>query len=280
MKIYKIAQTNVIGPVYHGTVYKFDPKQLKGEIIFFTDNKSFAYDYASQKSFERQMDADITIIESYIKGNVFDPKNEEHVDKITPYLSEKITVYNDFGMDAKLPIDIWKKMITGVYVIQPYWSSQDLEGKKPGDYLPENDVYGKHLKYQIIDLTPDQVFYIDRGFVDDVLRGRYTFYHGEERKKNMERTIEEVISDLRELDKLEFIKKYGLFNDLHYFPVILSKTRYPVTTYNNDVWRWLEGNGVFDAIKKAGFNIVKSRERNNVTYAVFESAEIIIKGKS
>jgi hypothetical protein len=37
----------------------------------------------------------------------------------------------------------------------------------------------------------------------------------------------------------------------------------------------LEGDGVFEAIQKCGFDIVKSREGGKITYAVFSSATVI-----
>lgn len=276
MRIWRIAQVRRIGPVYHGTVYKFKAQDLSGDPLFFTDDRNFAYDYASQKSFDAKMDADIVIIEAYISGKVFDPQNKMDVETIVPYLQDTITVYNDFGMDAKIPLNLWKQLITGTYTVLPYWSEKDLAGKQPGDRLPANDVYDKPLLYQLVELTPDKVYYLDGHFVADVLNGRYTFYHSKERLNNMSKTEQEVIYDLKNMDELAFIKKYGLYNDLHYFPHIFSRTRHPETTENNDVWRWLEGDGIFDAIRKAGFDIVKSRESGKTTYAVFKTADVNI----
>ena len=62
----------------------------------------------------------------------------------------------------------------------------------------------------------------------------------------------------------------------HWVVDIQWASRKPQITYNNDVWRWLEGEGVFEAIKQAGFSIVKSREGRKTTYAVFQTAEIKI----
>lgn len=274
MKIYKLAQSQTIGPVYHGTVYKFKPEEIRRDrILFFSDDKIFAHDYASQKSFERQMDADITVFAYYIKGNLFDPQNPKHVEMIVPYLSDKITVYNDFGMDANLTLERWKEMISGVYTEQPYWSEEELRGKKIGDALPENDTQSRPLKYELIKITPDDVYYVSRGTLSSIISGVYSFAW--ERDINKDRTVEEVANDIINLGhSIEFMRKYRTVNmkhDIH----VMHRTRHAVTTQNNDVWRWLEGDGVFDAMQKAGFNIVKSRERRKLTYAVFPSAEVI-----
>lgn len=274
MRIWKISQSQTIGPVYHGTVYKFDPQHLRGNPIFFSDDRFFAYDYASQKSFEGKMDADITVVEAYISGNVFDPQNEENVRHIVSYLPDTITIYNDFGMEGHISVDSWAQMINGISIQQPYWSEEDLVGKSPGDFLPENDTYGKPLKYQLIELTPDKVYYIRRGFIGEIQNGKYTFYHSKERQHNMGRSTDEIINDLKTLDELDFIKKYGLYNDLYFLPKIFYRSRQPVTTYDNDVWRLLEGDEIMETINQVGFDIIKSRERGATTYAVFNTAEI------
>ena len=277
MKIYRIAKWQALSPVYHGTVYEFNPENInRNKILFFSDSQSFAHDYASQKSFEAKMDANIAVFAYSIKGNLFDPQCKQDVDSVMPYLPEKITVYNDFGMDSQLTLEEWRQMITGEYTEQPFWSPQDLEGKKVGDFLPDNDVYSKPLSYQLVEITPDKVYFLNNRFVSEILNGMYTFNFNNDREKNMSKTKEEVINDLKTLKENEFIKKYKLFNDLRYFPRIYYKSRHPVTTQNNSMWRWLEGDGVFEAIQQAGFDIVKSRERNATTYAAFPSAEVIL----
>lgn len=273
MKIYKLSQSNTIGPVYHGTVYNFKPENIKRDrILFFTDNKLFAHDYASQKSFEAKMDADIRVFSYYIKGNMFDPQNQQHVEAIVPYLPEKIKVYSDFGFSAELTLDKWKYFISGEYIEQPKFSNKDLEGKKAGDPLPDNEVYGKPMSYQLLKLDPDWVYYCREGEIESVINGRYSFRW--EMDKNKKYTKEEVANDLISLNHIEFKRKYNDFQR-HYDISFYKATRHETKTQNNDVWRWLEGDGVFDAIQKAGFNIVKSREKRNVTYAVFPSAEVI-----
>ena len=277
MRIFRIAKAVTLGPVYHGTPYDFNVEEMRGDssgIKYFSDNLNFARDYASQKSSDRGLDAYPKVLSVYIKGNLFDPQLEQDVNAIIPYLPKVITVYNDFGMSAELNINKWKEMISGVYTEQPYWSKADLEGKKIGDALPENDTYGRPEKYEIIRLTPDDVYYYHLGFLYGVINGSYAFPWGSDEVRVKHYTKEEVANDLMDLDWTSFMKKYKV-TQLKGRPNIMKRTRHPVTTNDNDVWRWLEGDGVFDAIQKASFNIVKMRERGQITYAVFSSAEII-----
>lgn len=274
MKIYRIAQFQTIGPVYHGTPYGLKRiEDMQGDVKFFTDNQTFARDYGSQKSFERKMDADITVLSAYLKGVIFDPQNEQNVNSVIPFLPEKITVYNDFGMDAKITKEKWRSLISGVCVNQPLFSEQDLQGKKVGDTLPDNEVYDKPTKYEILKITPDMVWYAYLGGINSVIDGVYA-WRWEDKEILKKYSREEVANDIINLGRIDFMKKYKDFERKHDI-YVMKASRHPITTYNNDVWRWLEGDGVFEAIQKAGFNIIKSREKGNTTYAVLPSAEII-----
>ena len=80
MKIYRIAQVQTIGPVYHGTVYRFKQENIRRDkVLFFSDDKTFAYDYASQKSFEAKMDADIVVYDKHDSSGYI--KNEKEAIK-------------------------------------------------------------------------------------------------------------------------------------------------------------------------------------------------------
>lgn len=275
MKLYKIAQVETIGPVYHGTVYQFKPEEIRRDrILFFSDDKMFARDYAGQKSFEAKMDADITVHSYYIKGSMFDPQNKQHVEQIKPHLPEKITVYNDFGMNADLTLDDWEGYLSGTITEKPYWSEEDLKDKKVGDLLPENDTYSRPLKYEILAMDNDKVWYAYAGTIGEVQYGRHAFRWDMESIQQQNYSKEEIANDILHLDPTSFKRKYKDFQRRHDIRA-MWRSRHPITTHNNDTWRWLEGNGVFEAIQKAGFNIVKSRERRKTTYAVFPSAEVV-----
>jgi len=272
-----------LGPLYHGTVYEFPHQELKynrDNVIYFTDDRNFAYDYASQKSFEAQMDADIHVITAYVSGKVFNPENEAQVNFIMPYLPKSITVYNDFGMDAKISQDEWKYYIKGESIIEPMFSDNDLKNKKPGDSLPDHEVYNNPLSYQLVKITPDTVYFCRVGEIQSVMYQNYAVpYPHLTGDKLPKFTAEEVAEGLLNLNGLEFKRK---FNDLrrHYDIRVFNASRSQKKTINNDIWRWLEGDGVFEAIRNSGFDIIKSRERGKNTYAVFPTAKIEITEKT
>ena len=287
MNWYKISQgaqsaqiIEVIGPLYHGTPYKFDKKVLKynrDNVIFFSDDYDFAYNYASQKSFEAKMDADIVVITAYITGSVFNPENESNVSAVIPYLPEKIIVYNDFGMSANLSLDRWRYYLSGEHIDPPKFSDNDLIGKKAGDPLPDHEVYNSPMSYQVISITSDYVYYCLIGEIQSVMYQRYAIPSPHLVGVKLPKySAEEVANGLMNFSGLEFKKK---FNDLgrHYDIGIMKASRHESKTVDNDTWRWLEGDGVFEAIHGGGFDIIKGRERGKNTYAVFSSAKIDVK---
>jgi len=274
MKIYRLSQSNTIGPVYHGSPYQFNIEDMVGNIKFFTDNINFASEYGHQKSQERQMDADIKVLSAYIEGKLFDPQNPQHVESVLSYLPEKIIVYNNFGMSAELTKEKWKDFIGGVYTEPPLFSEEDLRGKSIGDYLVDNEVYSKPMKYELLKITSDMVWFANIGELDSIINGIYSFRWDREKIQEMHYSKQEVANDILNMDRISFMRKYHDVERKHNIHV-MTASRKPKTTYNNDVWRWLEGEGVFEAIQEAGFNIVKSREKGYNTYAVFSTAKII-----
>jgi hypothetical protein len=279
---YKLAQTaqieqQTIGPVYHGSPFKFNPEELQAGhsgVLFFSDNYYFADEYGKRKSFENKMDADVQVVTAYLKGRLFDPQNQSHVKAVTRYLGQSVKVYNDFGMTGDIPIEEWKSFLLGDITTPPFFSDKDLQGKKPGDPLPQNEVFDRPMTLELLELTPNEVKCADRGTIYEIIAGKYCFGYEYERNKGF--SVEEVAGDIVHLDRMAFMQKYRDMNRKHSFHV-MSYPRTPVTTKNNDIWRWLEGEGVFNAIQTAGFDIVKSREGGKTTYAVLPSAEVIVK---
>jgi hypothetical protein len=217
------------------------------------------------------MDADITVIQANLQGQVFDPQNKEHVALVSRTLGDTITVYNDFGMPGELSKEEWGELISGNDTEMPFFSEEDLKGKKPGDSLPDNQVISRPMIYTLLELNPDNVKCVRNGRIGDVRNGAHNFPW--ELGINADKSIEEIAHDMVHLTPPEFRTKYRIFrSDFRYN--VFTFSRIPKHTKNNDVWRWLEGKGIFEAIQQAGFNIIKSREKGKVTYAALPSAKI------
>lgn len=147
-----------------------------------------------------------------------------------------------------------------------------MAGKKIGDFLPDKEVVNdKRPKYEILEITNDYIKCVEIGTMASILGGKYTFRWRIEEVPKVSK--EELANDIIHMDRISFMRKYKDVDRKHSFH-IHQFSRKAKTTYNNDVWRWLEGDGVFGAIKQAGFDIVKSKEKGQITYAVFPTAKI------
>jgi hypothetical protein len=274
---YKTAQElQTISPVYHGSVFSFKPEDIRPDrngIIFFTESEQFAEDYARQKSFEAQMDADIEVHAYTLEGKVYDPYDAAQSRQLAENMTEPITVYNDFGMPADLSKEEWLELVSGRITYHPMFSDEDLAGKRPGDGLPDNRNWQKTEYYELLRIEPDVVYYMSyRGVIQNIMEGRYCpNYRKDEVPENM--TAEEIAEDIINLDRPTLTEKYCLWGaNLH--PRPLKATRHSETTEGNDVWRWLEGDQVMETAKKLGYSIVRSKEGGHVTYAALPGAKI------
>lgn len=81
--------------LHHGTPYKFD--ELKPRTTFFSSSKDFAEKYGSTKSFDNEMDANITVHTRYGKLNFFDPNNSEHLAKLKENLPNELQTTGTWG---------------------------------------------------------------------------------------------------------------------------------------------------------------------------------------
>jgi len=79
--------------LYHWTPYEFD-EFYPSRITYFTDDINFAYDYASEKSFDWAMDADIEIHKRKVYNwiNLFNAENQEHINIIKDKLPNNIRI--------------------------------------------------------------------------------------------------------------------------------------------------------------------------------------------
>lgn len=101
--------------LYHGTPFKFSDFK-KGKTTFFTPDRKFAEDYGYDKSFARELDADIQVLERYGKLNIFDSKNKDHVRKIKDLLPKEIDIMGAMaGMGARISKSEFLERIQGVF---------------------------------------------------------------------------------------------------------------------------------------------------------------------
>lgn len=103
--------------LYHGTPYKFDTFK-KGKTTYFTPKKSFAENYGSEKSFAREMDADIQILERFGKVNLFDGTKKADIEKLGKMLPDEVGVLGPMaGMGGKLSKKEVLERMRGIFTL-------------------------------------------------------------------------------------------------------------------------------------------------------------------
>ena len=119
--------------LYHGTPFgKFTT--FKGKMFFFSEDYNFARDYADSKSFEQGLDGDREVIEAYIKAeNVFDVTDPADIQKLREAISDDINFWGRAWDKETLLKKLQRKD-----TLPPKWKSEQIEGKKFGDYIGDD----------------------------------------------------------------------------------------------------------------------------------------------
>lgn len=115
--------------IYHGTPYKFD--DFKKRVTFFTPDKKFAENYASEKSFANQLDAEPIIKERKIgNAKLFDPSDKAQLKQLEERLPENIDIIGAMGMPRTVSKSDYVQMLGGKARIEP---RKEYLNRKVGD---------------------------------------------------------------------------------------------------------------------------------------------------
>lgn len=124
---------------------------------YFTDNPNFAYWYANQKAMDNGSDSDIIMYKCKFKGNLFDAKNKEDMDKLIPLIPEETEVHHGTAwfMSRMVPKKEMIKILQGVQTIQPY---EGIENPEIGKKIPNPEYNRENLI--IVDFDEDWIYLI------------------------------------------------------------------------------------------------------------------------
>lgn len=248
------------GLFWHGSTSPLSGNTFRRDVSFFSNSREFAADYASSKSFEQGLDAGTVTTPFYLFGNIFDPSRKEHVVKVSGLLPEKIRIGSSWGFGTEITREEWAHEITGSDFTPVKFTEKDLAGATPGKLLPDNEVHGKPLRYELVAVRNNFVYYAPIGTMRKL-----------ETSTRQKIPSREIISDLvRATDSSEgwgtpqwFRSKYGEQSWCYRTPVASEyKEKY------FDTWTLFEGDpAVFRALLGAHFKIVKMREKSHDTFA-------------
>ena len=117
--------------LHHGTVNAPFKKFRRNKVAYLSVEPQFATDYANQKSFEQQLDADIHTAKANFKGVLFDPHNKEMLKEFVKTLPDMVEVRDGlWGFGAKIPKKDFIYNMRGFIRKDPH---KDTIGKKVGD---------------------------------------------------------------------------------------------------------------------------------------------------
>lgn len=195
--------------LYHGTPFG-DFNVFKGEMFFFSEDYRFAEDYADSKSFEQGLDGDRRVIEAYINAkNVFDVTNPKDIQKLRETLSDEINYWGK----------IWKKetlldRLQRRKVLEPKWKSEQVKGKKFGDYIG-NDRNGYNTDMFVGINKNNEIVYIsqERGLqqLTEIEKKELEkkLMSGEEATYFTYKTMNGELTEQQILKKINEAKQYG-----------------------------------------------------------------------
>lgn len=268
--------------LYHGTTSGKNFENFKGFPAFLTPSYQFASDYGYQKSFEQALDADVIVLEFELseRAKVFDPHNEEHKNRLSTFLPDKVQVFGSYYQSATLAKNDFLAALNGEAIQEPKFLSEDLLDVSIGSSLPDRIVYQHPHTYVFMKQDNDNVFYMHRYSMDDFSKvhpemldmyykatvGQISndLYQEESSKK-----LNEWLHNILDLSDSDYRAFYGLQK-----PKVFETTKHQTLLKDLDIWFYLESPGIFEAIKKAGFDAVKNMEKGAETYAVLSDKNL------
>ena len=286
--------------LYHGSPYLFN--KFKERITYFSNNQNFAWEYADQKSMDRELDQSPVIYECNFTGEIFNANNNKHLKQLEKKLPNKITCYMT---NFCFPHDYDKydilELLKGNDIIEPI---DYIVNANVGDEIP--DPTYKHDLFIVTKKDSDYVYTIDKKNFSYHLSGASKIgvtNFGHKYKKNFKKFIEHVKSTIYKTKKyIDPEQMVGVFlnksyrdmfninisdNDLEIGQELYEKGRLetlkeyseeyskkwnikPKKIKLDDTWRYYENDDVSDAIKKLGFCGYVAKEKSHDTYAIFQ----------
>jgi len=295
--------------LYHGSPYLFS--KFKNNITFFSDNSKFAYDYASEKSSDNELDQSPVIYTCKLNGKIFDANIEEHLKQLDDALPDKITCYmSNFCFPTDYKKQDILELLKGDDIIEPV---DNIINAKIGDNV--DDPYYKYDKLIVVDVDDDYVYTIDKKTFSYYLNGAESISYGDnkfgyEYRKYFEDFRNYIKSIFKGTDIYRISDHLtGIFLDKKYHKTYLNieitdeQYEKGVELYNiakenmmkeyaskykkswnkkpkkiklDDTWRYYENDSVSNTIEKLGFVGYVAKEKKHNTYAIFNPKETIV----
>lgn len=250
---------------YHGSFSafdEFDPKRSGSSGFHFSEKREFAEQYASSKSMDMQMDADIVVRGFYLRGELFDFTRKDHLDRLDKFLPEEIKINGRYGMAAWFGGVEYKKadLLEAIQGIQVPYTGLDESAKE--DIRTGKSHFMREGGAQVIlkyDEINDKVEYSPKWEIDKI--------------KHLEASIQ-IYSQSYGPDYFEIplLQRQLDREKSNLIPHQLELNPDKIPGYDN--WHILEAPELKEYLQKAGFSGALMQEKRNLNAVIFEAENI------
>lgn len=264
--------------LFHGTPYgKF--YQFKGSMLFFSESKKFAEQYAQEKSFNEGLDAETTVYEVYLNSKkLLDTRNENQVRELV----DSFDVENmKYGFANKTYTkEEWINNILGNVESRPMWTKEQINNAEFGKVIG-NDKYGYNNDLFIgIDsennvvhsrggYLTEYVKHLDEQQIKQLISGEAVEVKLVKGRWNDQEYRELFGNEPSRFDyEKEIIRPYKTTQEVEYLTGVDNWTNIELTYDSNSK------KSVVDYIRELGYDGIKMFEDGQTNYAVFRTNQI------
>jgi len=250
---------------YHGSFSaftEFDPERSGSSGFHFSQQSEFAEQYASSKSMDMELDADIVVRGFYLRGELFDFTNKDHLERLADQLPDHMQINGRYGMAAWFSGVEYSKaeLIEAIQGIQIPYTGLDDAAK--AEIRNGKSHFMREGGAQVVinyDAVTDKVEFVPRWEMDKIrgIEGSIQFYsraYGQDYfeipllQRQLEREKANIIPQKLELN--------------------------PKKTDGHDNWNLLESPELKEYLIKAGFDGAMMQEKRNLNAVVFDVKNI------
>ena len=274
--------------VYHGYLVgggagrKF--YEFKNLPAFFSKTKQFAYDYASTKSMDAGIDADIDTYACFLNiRKLFDSKNKENIKLAEEQLPEKIRVSHGTAwfLSADIPKEeVIEQMIGIITIPTDDLLVKDILSSNVGDIIAEKVSASQYENKILLYKDEDWGYITDARYFDEVVENEVAEFIYKENTKPFETGITYRGKRLKKFTFNEETYSYELNKDplfLEYINEVEKRKKY----YIDNILKFLKKTGLtIEVVDRAGYkkfiyvsriNLKKYKTTTKNNWTMFEN---------
>lgn len=250
---------------YHGSFssfQEFNPRRSGSSGFHFSKDKEFAQYYAESKSMAAELDADVVVRGFYLRGELFDFNNSDHLSKLASVLPEKIAIQGRYGFAAWFGDVQYHKeeLLEAIQGIQTPYTGLD-EKAKEAIRTGKNSFMREGSPHVVIgyDAVRDEVQYMQKWEADKI--------------QNLEASIKHLKRSYgAEYYEIPLLERQLERERANQVPRRLELE--PAKAQGHDNWEILEAPEMKPYLEMAGFSGATMQEKRNINAVIFDPSNI------